>query len=232
MQNNYVWLGIGIIIAIVLVGGILFLRPHAAVAPTQSTTATTTTASTTSVYLGNGVTANLPPGATIKIVGGVNPPSLAGSINIATDLPADAQAALRTQEQTLIGELQKDPTRADLWLQLGVDRKIGADYQGAIAAWTYVAQAGPASINYVAYGDLGDLYMNFVKDYPKAAANYKAAIAINPTVIDYYRSLYNLYRYDDNNLAAAAAIVAQGLKANPNNPDLLQMQQQLSGSTQ
>ena len=94
-------------------------------------------------------------------------------------------------------------------------------------------QSGSNTVNYIAYGDLGDLYMNFDVNYPKAEANYKAAIAIKPTVIDYYRDLYTLYTsFYKTGTSAAADIVALGLKNNPNNPDLLQLQAQLKGSAQ
>ncbi|HUD02776.1 MAG TPA: tetratricopeptide repeat protein [Candidatus Paceibacterota bacterium] len=231
MQNKQVfWLIIGIGAAIVLAAVFFFLGPHSALAPSQTATSTgTQTASTTQVYLGNGVTATVPAGTTITTVDTQTPPpSLTGSISISSTLPADVQTALRTQEQTLITELKAAPTRTDLWLELGVDRKIGGDYAGAIAAWNYVAAAGSNTVNYVADGNLGDLYMNFDVNYPKAEANYKAAIAIKPTVIDYYRDLYTLYTsFYKTGTSAAASIVAQGLKANPNNPDLLQLQAQL-----
>ena len=223
MQNNYAWLGVGVVI-VLLIGGVLFLRPHTAVAPASNTSTSTGRTASTTAYLGNGITATLPPGATISVVTTTPPPSLSGSIQISPSLPADAQAALQIQEETLISQLKQTPSRVDLWLQLGVDRKIGGDYTGAIAAWNYVAQTGPTSINYIAYGDLGDLYQNFDTNYAKAASNYQAAIAINPNVPDYYLNLYNLYRYDDNDLVAAEAILEAGLKANPNNAELLQLQ--------
>jgi hypothetical protein len=228
MQNKQAfWLAIGIIVALLLAAFFFFIGPHSALAPSQTGTSTgTQAASTTQVSLGNGVVANVPAGATITAVDTtVPPPSLTGSIHISSTLPADAQTALRTQEQTLITELKAAPTRTDLWLQLGVDRKIAGDYAGAIAAWNYVAAAGSNAVNYIAYGNLGDLYMNFDVNYPKAEASYKAAIAINPKVIDYYRNLYTLYTsFYKTGTSAAADIVAQGLKANPNNPDLLKLQ--------
>jgi hypothetical protein len=235
MENkNSLWLGVGIVVALVLAALFFFLGPHSALAPAQTSTSTNQTGSTTQVDLGNGIIATLPAGVTVTSVNTqVPPPSLTGSINISTTLPADAQAVLRTQEQTLITELKAAPTRTDLWLQLGVDRKIGGDYAGAIQAWQYVAETAPASINYVAYGDLGDLYMNFDVNYPKAEAAYDAAIAINPQVIDYYRDLYTLYTsFYKTSTGAAANILAQGLKANPNNPDLLQLQAQLQNKAQ
>ena len=235
MQNKQaLWLSIGIVIALFLAAAFFFLGPHPAFAPSQTVTSTGQSASTTQVSLGNGVTASLPAGATITEVNTqVPPPSLTGSINISSSLPADEQTNLRTQEQTIITELKAAPTRTDLWLQLGVDRKIASDYAGAIAAWNYVAAAGSNTVNYIAYGNLGDLYMNFDVNYPKAETKYKAAIAIKPTVIDYYRNLYTLYTsFYKTGTSAAADIVAQGLKANPNNPDLLQLQAQLQTKSQ
>ena len=225
MKNNgYVW---GAVIAVVLVGAFVLFRANRAAAP--SPTASSTSMGTTTVSLGNGQTITLPPGAKLTEVdtttSALQPPSLTGAISISSSLPADAQAALRTDEQATIAQLKSAPNRVDLWLQLGVDRKIGGDYAGAEAAWNYVAQTGPNTINYVAYGDLGDLYTSFAVNLPKAEASYKAAISINPTVIDYYRELFYLYGMEKNP-TAQAAILAQGLKANPNNPDLLTLQQQ------
>ena len=231
-KNNSFWLGIGILVATILAGGFLFLRPHSALAPTSATSTSSSMGSTTD--LGNGIVATGPSGAKIEIVNNtVAAPSLNGPVVVSASLSVDAQTVLRQSEANLIASLKKDPTRVDLWLQLGVDRKIAGDYAGAIAAWNYVAEAGPASINYIAYGNLGDLYMNFQVNYPKAEADYKAAIAIKPDVIDYYKSLFTLYTsFYKTNTTAAADIVAQGLKANPNNPDLLRLQAQLTSSTQ
>ncbi len=216
------WIG-SIVILILIIGGsyVLFhTKPQPVVG--QSSTGSTT-------VLGNGISVTTHGGGSVSIVpiqNIVQHPSLTGAIVISSSLSSAAATILRSDEQTLITELTKTPTRLDLWLQLGVDRKIGGDYAGAIAAWKYVA-TGPSSISYIAYGNLGDLYMNFDVNYPKAESSYKAAIAANPSIIDYYNELYMLYRYKENNLTAAANILAQGLKANPNNATLLQLQTQL-----
>ncbi len=200
----------------------------------MGTVSTSTPASTTNITsdLGNGVSVT-GPGKVELVDTSVPPPSLTGASSISPSLSADVRTNLEAKEQALITELKKDPTRVDLWLSLGVYRKMAGDYSGAIAAWSYVAAAGPSSINYIAYCNFGDLYMNFQKDYPKAETNLKKAIEINPKVIDYYRSLFTLYRsFYKTNTSAAADIVAQGLRANPNNPDLLALKAQLSGPTQ
>lgn len=230
MQNKgYLW---GAVIAVVIMGGVVLLRANKATAP--SPTASSTGMGTTTVDLGNGQFITLPPGATLHEEGttsaaaGVTPPSLNGAMVINQSLASDVQAALRTNEQTLIAQLKAAPTRIDLWLKLGAYRKIAGDYEGAQTAWQYVINSGPSNIAYIAYGNLAELNLDLLKNYPKAEADYKTAISLNPSVIDYYRQLFLMYTgLYKNDPKAAADIVAQGLKANPNNPDLLQMQAQL-----
>jgi tetratricopeptide (TPR) repeat protein len=232
MQNNgYLW---GAVLAVlIIIAGVFIFRAHQTSAP--STTASSTSMGTTTVDLGNGETVTLPPGVTLHeedstttASGTVQPPSLTGDIVISATLAPDVQAALRTNEQTLITQLKAAPARIDLWLKLGTYRKIAGDYAGAQVAWQYVVNSGASNIAYIAYGDLGELNLDFLKNYPRAEADYKAAISLSPQSIDYYRELFLMYTtVYKTNTTAAADIVAQGLKANPNNPDLVQMRQQL-----
>jgi tetratricopeptide (TPR) repeat protein len=116
------------------------------------------------------------------------------------------------------------------WLQLGLTHKEAGDYADAIQAWTYAAQQDPTS--YIAFYDLGDLYQNFDKNYPLAEENYLKVVSLSPTYVDAYRSLFTLYRYQYKvGTSAAANIVAEGLKNNPGNPDLLQLQAQLQSQS-
>lgn len=232
MQNKHaLWLGIGIIVAILL-AILFFFGPHSALAPTQNLS--TQTGSTTAP-LNNGVSIGTTNGnvtvTAVPATSGIQMPNLNYVVVYSSSLPSDAVSALKTQIATLTSELKKDPSDGDNWLQLAIDYKIAGDYDAAATVWIYLTKVTPT--NYVAYGDLGDLYMNFDVNYPKAEVNYKAAIAINPNVIEYYRDLYTLYMsFYKTNTTAAADIIAQGLKANPNNPDLLQLQQQAQTKTQ
>ena len=70
--------------------------------------------------------------------------------------------------QTLVAQLKADTTRVDLWLKLGIHRKIAEDYEGAAQAWEYVALTAPGDLRTIAYGNLADLYQNFLKDPAKA----------------------------------------------------------------
>ena len=223
------WIGLLALAALVMVGSVFFLRSHTVLAPTKTDSNIFQTGSTTTTVLGDGSALTTPSGTTVTIIpknaGGVAAPSLTTPIIISATLSPEAQNILRTKEETLIAALKKDPTNGDLWLDLGIDRKIGGDYAGAALVWEYVAKtATPA---YIAYGNLGGLYMDYLKDYPKAEINFKQAIALSPETIDYYRQLYTLYKYAyKTNTTAAADILAQGLKANPGNPDLLALQKQ------
>ena len=130
--------------------------------------------------------------------------------------PADAVATLRLDIASTTAYLKNNPTDGSEWLQLAIYYKIAGDYTAAASVWTYLTQVAPAS--YVAFANLGDLYQNFDINYPKAEANYLQAIKLNPQDVDIYADLYNLYRYEYKvSTTSAAAIVAQGLKANPGN---------------
>lgn len=225
MQNNYLWLGVGILAAVVVGAGLFFFGPRAAVAPTQSNTATSTNASSTTITIGN-ATITAPAGTVIKEVpNGPQAPSLSVVVSYSSDLPADAVATLKLDIASTTAFLKNNPTNGDEWLQLAVYYKIAGDYQAAENVWLYMTQAAPS--NYVAFGDLGDLYMNFLTNYQKAVTYYKKALALNPKDIDYYNSLYIIYRYDLGDMASAKAIVSQGLAANPGDPTLTSLQNQL-----
>ena len=223
-KNTSFWLGIGCLIALVLLGGIFFYS-HRAQAPTTTSTATTTTKS-----LGNGITVTGSGDLSGVSVTTTNPaptitaPSLKRQTSFSANLSADQVAQLRSSEQAMIAILTKDPGQASAWLQLALDYKTAGDYSGAIAIWEYLARVSPK--NYIPFNNLGDMYMNYAVDYPKAVTNYLKVVSLLPTNIDAYHNLYIIYRYHLNNPSAAASIVAQGLKANPGNPDLLALQSQ------
>jgi len=226
MQNKNVWAGVGIIIVLALItAGIIWLRPMAPSSVQNATSTPSQEGTTTS--LGNGISVTSNGSGTISAVSGIPAPSLTRPISISSSLPTDTASTLRANEETVSAQLKQNPRRSDLWLQLAVDRKVAGDYQGAIDIWNYVAKTGPDTVKYIAYGNLGDVYQNFLKDYPKAEMDYKAAIAINPHIIGYYSSLYTMYKYlYKTNTSAAADILVQGLKANPGNSDLLTLQKQ------
>ncbi|MDE2071294.1 MAG: hypothetical protein KGI70_01000 [Patescibacteria group bacterium] len=189
MQQS-VWMYglVGVGVAILVAAGLLFGLP----ARTSTSTGTNATSTATTSVGGAGITTTGGQ-VTVSLVSNtgvsVPPPSLTRPITIDPNLPPDAQKILRDGEQNFITQLKADPTRVDLWLLLGTDRKIAGDYEGAALAWTYVAAVSPAPYNYTAHGNLGDLYLNFLHDFALAKADYQAAVALEPHNQDYVNGL-------------------------------------------
>lgn len=237
MQNKTVlWLFVGVV-ALVLFG--FFVRrestlPAATTPPmatTTNATSTSATASTTTTDLGNGITVTGPAGSRVVItpvstnITVAKAPDLSHVVTYSADLPPDAVTAISKNIASDTASLKQNPAQGDVWLQLAVYYKIAGDYHAAEAVWLYMTKAAPT--NAVAFGDLGDLYQNFLKDYPKAESNYLQAVQLDPKNIDLYRNLYTLYKYQyKTGTTAAADILVRGLKSNPNNPDLLALQKQ------
>lgn len=156
-------------------------------------------------------------------------PSLDIPYAITVDMSDDAKAILESDVEKLKETLREDPTDFTSWLDLALHYKIAGDYQTAEKIWTYVAQNGPAGIRYVALGNLGNLYEYFIKDYPKAEEYLLQAITLKPDQISFYTDLYTLYHYGPKKgTGADAAVLEQGLKANPGNSDLLELQKQMN----
>lgn len=220
MQISRQHILIGIVTVVVLGLGtyLYFHRGIAAPATSATDTANTSsaTSSTPSGEVGMTVNGN---GNTIHL--GAAMPSFTRPLSFASGVQENVKGALSAQFADVTAQLAKNSNQMDLWLLLGTLRKMGGDYQGAIEDWNYVAQNGNA-ISYVAYGNLADLYVNFVKDYPKAEASYKAAIALEPAYPDFYRGLFTLYTTTSYKSTPTAAedILKQGIATNPNSADL------------
>jgi tetratricopeptide (TPR) repeat protein len=117
-----------------------------------------------------------------------------------------------------IANLNKDKTSFQDWIDLGFERKTLGDYVGASEAWEYDSLLYPQ--NQISFFDLGDLYTNFIKDFSKAEASYKTGIKNNPSVVDLYRNLYNLYVSEHKN-NEALFLLQDGVKNTPDSFDLI-----------
>jgi len=230
MQNNQrTQQIIGILIAfLVLIGGwYLFMRgttPSSNVS--AGANATTSPATTTNVNIAGGTLGLTTTGGyTVKeIPTGVSAPNspdynapLAFSVSVG--LSTEQESALQAQAASLRAQLAKDPSSYVAWLALGETFKSAGDYIEATKIWTYVSLRWPADL--VAFVNLGDLYMNFIKDYPRAEASYLAAIRSNPLEVDAYRNLFLLYTsLYTTHASAAEDILKQGIANNPDAVDL------------
>ncbi len=141
-------------------------------------------------------------------------PSLVKAVFYSKDLSPDAKAILVTMIADLRAQLSKNYDLYNVWLDLAIRYKQSGDLAQAQAVWEYLAFLHPDDA--VSRHDLGDLYANYLKNYPKAEMYYQQAIAINPKSSLDYLALADLYRYSyKQNTSAAADILKQGIAKVP-----------------
>ncbi len=155
----------------------------------------------------------------------VNTPSRTEPIVFDSSVPADIRAQLTTSLKATQKQLQANQLNMSAWVNLGTIYKQGGDYRHAEAAWGFVADALPGDST--SHFNLGDLYMNFLKDYPRAEKNFLVVVKTNPQVVDAYVNLFYLYHDFMKNDTKAKTMLEQGLAANPGNPALLALQTKL-----
>ncbi len=142
-------------------------------------------------------------------------PDLNRRVNFET---ADKNSILKIEE--ISKKLKIEKNNLSLWIDLGSWRKAILDYEGARLAFEYVVSVNPNYI--VPLVNLGDLYQFYLHDNERAEENFKQAIKNNPSFVDSYYRLSELYRLSykqDTNLASET--LKQGLQANPGNLTLL-----------
>ncbi len=121
----------------------------------------------------------------------------------------------------MVGILRANPDVFDAWMTLGATKKTIGDLTGAAAVWEQVGVIRPN--NSISFNNLGDLYANFLPDYPKAEAAYRTAIKNSAGEEKNYLftlSLFELYRYRFMDPARALSTLAEGIAANPGNVPL------------
>ena len=218
-SSNVTYLLVGLLIAACLLGGGVYYWKHTRPAAMPSTAEGA--ASSTTTYLPGGIVVS--GNATVREsdtpVSNIPAPEHAAPLTLSSSVSADVVKALNAQYAQIQSILAKDPTNFAAWIDLGIVRKTGGDYTGAAADWTYVSKIYPTSG--VAFDDLGDLYMNFIKDYPQAELVLKQAVALNPHDVSAYENLFALYTsYGYKGASAGVSIMNEAIAANPTSPDL------------
>ena len=195
-----------------LIGVALMQRPQ-----TSPTTNTATSTSTGATH--DGVTAD--GGFTVSGDSTVtlDMPDFRAPIQFSQNISADVKQALQKAAKTLGDRLAKDSLDLKSWVDLGAVHKMGGDYKGAEAAWKFVTQAAPT--NSIVYNNLGDLYMNFTKEYTKSEKAYLEAIRLSPTDESPYMNLYAMYtNFYKKGTSAAEDILKKGVAAVPDSVNL------------
>ena len=120
-------------------------------------------------------------------------PALDRPYTLPPSITGEAATLMRERIALAISTLKKNPADVGAWLQLAIYRKQVHDYEGARDIWEFLVLNGGG--NAVVYGNLGNLYHFYLKDYPKSEKSYQEAIKIDPKAPGLYRGLYELYRY-------------------------------------
>lgn len=107
--------------------------------------------------------------------------------------------------------VNKNPDRADAWIQVGFCKVKQGKNQDAIRAFQQALKLRPNS--YEAHNKLGDAYY-YAGNYYKAIESYKHAVALRPDLAEGYFNLGMAYlELDDRAAAAAQARALQPLDA-------------------
>ena len=138
----------------------------------------------------------------------------------------EAKAMAVEKIKPLQTKLKANPADFNAWIDLGIYQKMGGDYQGAVLSWQYASKLAPS--DYIAFGNLGNIYGYFIKDNVKAESNYKLAISKGPMQAYLYIQLGEFYRDVLKDISKAKSIVEQGLQKVPNDPTLLTLKADLN----
>ena len=193
IQRNTV-LGILIALIILAAGAYAYKISHRGIAGSTpsaaNNTATTTTTNLSSIQV-TGSSGDY----TIKQLpvtdSGVVAPDYQAPLVFSSSVSADARAELQKEFAAAEATLKTNATDFASWIALGSLRKMAGDYAGAAADWEYASAIYPTNV--VSFSNLGDLYENYLKNYPKAVAAYQKEIVNNPADEDSYRTIFGMY---------------------------------------
>lgn len=147
------------------------------------------------------------------------PPSLNRPVPETPGMDAQVRATIILKLSEIVATLKTDSSSFDAWLTLGTLRQALGDYVGAAEAWVYATKLSPHTG--VAYANLGNLYANYTKDYPKAEASYLKGIQNDPQAVNTYRNLFELYVYSyKTDTSAAEDLLKTGIAKLPKALDL------------
>lgn len=213
IQRNLI---IGIAIAAVLLGiGIYIEKKNASGGtPPPASGAATSTAE------GNGVAVEATGDYTVGEISGVTPPDYNKPVSFSASVSAEARTSINTNLAKIRAAITSNPTDFNAWISLGAFYHMGGDERMAEQVWLYAAALAPRAS--LPYNNLGDLYLNYLKDYVKAESAFKKAIAADAQDVGAYQNLFSLYtEYGyKKGTTAAEDILKKGIAANPGAYDL------------
>jgi len=115
---------------------------------------------------------------------------------------------------------QHDLLAYDALLKMGLIKQLVGDYTGAEQIFLYVYDL--QTDGYILNGNLGHLYLYYLKDYPKAEKFYLKAIssARGNNLYSYYTEMYDLYHDGFKDPAKTQDLLKKALVAIPDSSNL------------
>ena len=145
-------------------------------------------------------------------------PSLDRPIVFKPTVPESIRKETEARIKELSASLKEDPNSIAPWIELGLLRKSIDDFPGAREAWEYGAAIRP--MDFLAFGNLGNLYAYYLNDPAKAEKNFLQAIKNDPSQEYLYFQTHEFYRDVLKDDIRAKNIVKEGIRANPDSEDL------------
>jgi tetratricopeptide (TPR) repeat protein len=212
------FVGITIIVALALIVGFYIYRDSRTGNSTENTATSTNLTSTSTQE-----TIDTTPGYTIEPVPAQTlppMPSLTRSITYPAYLTDVQKTALEKNINETIALVQKNPKDVEGWVSLGNNRKIVADYDGAIEIWKYASALAPKYV--VPLQNIADTYHFYIKNYVQSEIFWKKAITLEPQNPDLYKGLFDLYTLSYKEKASLAeTTLLEGIKQSSENIDLI-----------
>ncbi|MEW6610097.1 MAG: tetratricopeptide repeat protein [Patescibacteria group bacterium] len=107
------------------------------------------------------------------------------------NLPDSAREKFFTRFTNDTNALRANPDNFYAWLDLGLVHKNLNAFEKARDAWEHLGDIRP--LNSISFSNLGDLYAWFLHEPEKGEAAYRQALRNEPTDINFYRNLAEIY---------------------------------------
>lgn len=138
---------------------------------------------------------------------------VARPITVNAVVPEKILADMKQQITDITASIKKNYDNLEPWLRLGALRKGLDDFKGAAEAWEFAGVLRPS--NAVSFQNLWYLHANFLVDYPKSEREYIQALKNDPTMVDAYLNLVDLYLYHLTEFKSAIPdLLKSGIAAN------------------
>ncbi len=210
-----------LIISIALIAAGYFYQNHQAALSSVELASATTTAPqfTTADVQGGGTTQIIP----ITTGSDIKAPDYTRKLTFTAKLTANEKERLQKSYAEVQAVLKRDSLSFNEWIFMGNINHIAGNEALAKEYWEYASAMWPTNV--ASFNNLGDLYMNYLKDYPKAEKNWLQAVKNKPDDTNPYRNLFTLYTetsYKPTN-TAAEEILKKAIAANPRAVDMQYM---------